>query len=136
MELKVQKANALLAFQKAGKEARQVLCDIFGRDTFEPFKFEDLDEVEKKVIAAYSRLRAKAKEKRGSWTPDFTNSNQAKYFPWFKYKDGVGFVVAGTDSYWAYASTDVGSRLCFPTSEMAIEFAKENSEDYNTILSN
>ena len=136
MELKVQKANALLAFQKAGKEARQVLCDIFGRDTFEPFKYEDLDEIEQKVVAAYSRLRAKAKEKRGSWTPDFTNSNQSKYFPWFKFKVGVGFVVDGTHTTWTGTGTDVGSRLCFPTSEMAIEFAKENSEDYNTILSN
>lgn len=136
MELTELKAKALLAFPKAGKETKQVLCDLFGRDTFESFKYEDLDEIEQKVVAAYSRLRAAAKEKRGSWKPDFTNSSQYKYYPWFKYIDGVGFVVGVTGTFWAFTRTDVGSRLCFPTSEMAIEFAKENSEDYNTILSN
>lgn len=134
-QLKIDKAKAILAYEKAGKEAKQVLCDIFGRETFEPFKFDELDEKEKLVLAAYSRLRAKAKEKRGEWTPDWSNSNQAKYYPWLKFESGSGFGFSATDYDCVNTDTFVGSRLCFPTSGMAMEFAKENLEDYNIIFS-
>jgi hypothetical protein len=134
MELKVQKANAILAYKQAGKEGQKILRDIFGRDVFEPFNFDELDENERAVLAAYSRLRAKAKEKRGSWIPDYTDNNQRKYYTWFDYKGGVGFVVYDTSYGDTRTLTAVGSRLSFPTSEMAIEFANENLEDYNTIF--
>lgn len=136
MELKVQKANAVNAYNNGSNAIKKVLCDIFGRETFEPFVFDEIDEVEKKVLAAYSRLRKKAKEKRGDWEPDFSNSNQKKYFPWLEYKQGSGFGFSDADCIYDYSGTHVGSRLCFPTSDMAMEFAKENLEDYNIIFSN
>lgn len=136
MELKVQKADAILAYNKAGAETKEALCGLFGRETFEPFVFDELDEVEKKVLAAYSRLRKKAKEKRGDWEPDFSNTKQNKYFPWLEYKQGSGFGFSFTYYYFDYTNTCVGSRLCFPTSDMAIEFGKENLEDYNIIFQN
>lgn len=136
MELKVQKANAILAYNKAGTETKEALCGLFGRETFEPFVFDELDEVEKKVLAAYSRLRKKAKEKRGDWEPDFSNRNQSKYYPWLEYKQGSGFGFSHPGYGYVCTATVVGSRLCFPTSEMAIEFGKENLEDYNIIFSN
>ena len=133
-ELKVKKENALQAYNKASKETEEALRNMFGSETFEPFDFNALDENEKAVLAAYSRLRKKAKEKRGDWTPDYTNSSQRKWHVWFDYKVGVGFVVVGAISGFAVAVALVGSRLCFPTEQMALDFAKENIVDYRIIL--
>lgn len=133
-ELKVKQENVVVAYNNATKEAKQVLLDIFGSDVLEPFKYEDLDDNEKKVLAAYSRLRRKAKEKFPDWKPDWTNNNQAKWRVWFEYKAGVGFVVGDSFCGRAGAYALCGSRLCFPSSKEAIEFATENIEDYNIIL--
>jgi hypothetical protein len=53
------------------------------------------------------------------WVADFSNKNQAKYFPWpWVSSSGLGFSISnyGYDN----AHTDVGSRLCTDTSEKAI----------------
>jgi hypothetical protein len=97
--------------------------------------FDELDENEQAVLAAYSRLRKKAKEKRGDWTPDWSDDNQRKCYPWLKFEKGSGFGFSLTHYYYVRTGTTVGSRICFPTSEMAMEFAKENLEDYNIIFS-
>lgn len=86
-------------------------------------------------VTAYAELCRRANAKRRTWRPDWSDSNQKKWYPWFEYKNG-GFVVAGTDYYYDYTCTDVGSRLCFPTSEMVKEFANENIDLYRIILSN
>ena len=133
-ELKVEKKNVVLAYNNAPKEAKKVLCDIFGRDTLEPFNYDELEENEKQVLAAFSRLRRKVKEKFPDWKPDWTNKNQKKWRVWFEYRAGVGLVVADTNYDLTSTYSFCGSRLCFPSSNEAIEFAKENIEDYNIIL--
>lgn len=52
------------------------------------------------------------------WKPDWNDSNQYKYYPWFKMSSG-GFVFGGTyyDGSSAYAGD--ASRLCFATRELA-----------------
>ncbi len=137
--LTIKKSEAeILAMYKSGTRAEKHILEIvLGFNLFNRAIFDDLDEVEQAVLMAYHRLRRNAKEKRGEWTPDFNNSSQKKYYPFPRF-DGSGFVVVDADCGWTLAHSDavVGSRLCFPTAEMALEFFDENKEDYNFIFKN
>ena len=69
-----------------------------------------------KAIIAFNRLCtiAQAWNKEDDFTPDFSNRNQTKWFPWFVYSDdAAGFVCANTYHSAAYALASFGSRLCF-----------------------
>ena len=69
-----------------------------------------------KAIIAFNRLCtiAQAWNKEDNFTPDFSNRNQEKWFPWFVYSnDAAGFVFAFTAYTATYAAAHVGSRLCF-----------------------
>ena len=77
-------------------------------------KFEKLD----LDTLSYEKLKIVFKAVNNGWTPDWTNPNEYKYFPWF------GFVSsgAGLSSYGygtSHTHTAVGSRLCTDKSEKA-----------------
>lgn len=78
---------------------------------------------------------AQAWNKEDGFVPDFSDWNQEKWFPWFKYDEDVaGFVYASTASTPADAYAPFGSRLCFKTSERAAQFGKQFAELYNEIF--
>lgn len=80
-------------------------------------------------------LIAKAWNKEDGFVPDFSDWNQAKWYPWFKYdKDAAGFVCAGTSHTPSDAHASIGPRLCFKTSERAAQFGKQFSELYNKVF--
>lgn len=57
---------------------------------------------------------AQAWNKEDGFVPDFSDWEQAKWFPWFKYdKDAAGFVCAITYYSPTNAYAHFGSRLCF-----------------------
>lgn len=66
----------------------------------------------------------------GNWVPDFSNKKQAKYYPWFEYKEGTGFVLRRVN--YCYDFTSVGARLCFETRELAEHAA--SLKEYNDYL--
>ncbi len=53
------------------------------------------------------------------WIPDWNNTNEYKYFPYFKMgsSSGVGFSSVDYD-YWV-TNSNVGSRLCFKSADLA-----------------
>ncbi len=59
------------------------------------------------------------------WTPDWDNSNETKYFPWFKMGSSV-FRFNDCDGWHALSS--VGSRLCFKNKDLA-KYAGEQFTD-------
>lgn len=78
---------------------------------------------------------AEAWNKEDGFEPDFSDLNQDKWFPWFKYKkDIAGFVFAGTDYTPMYTNVSMGSRLCFKTPERAEQFGKQFAELYNKVF--
>lgn len=86
------------------------------------------EEFRKAIINAY-KLMIIYKAINDGWTPDWSNSNQYKYYPWFGVLgSGVGF--SYSIYYCAYASTDVGSRLCTDTSEKALYIAEQFGTEY------
>ena len=90
-----------------------------------------------KALIAYNRLCtiAQAWNKADGFEPDFSNTSQYKYFPWFKYsRDAAGFVYAHTIYTAAYADAHFGSRLCFKTRERAMQFGKQFIDLWNDVF--
>lgn len=67
-----------------------------------------------------------AKALNQGWEPNFLDSNEWKYYPWFKKNSsGSGFSDYDYDGW--RAGTYVGSRLCYKTAELA-EYAGRQFE--------
>lgn len=71
------------------------------------------------------------------WKPDWNDTDQKKYFPWFwvnidsSKPTGFGLSYAGADCDNSY--TSVGSRLCFETREAAIFAGETFTELYERV---
>ena len=78
---------------------------------------------------------AEAWNKEDRFVPDFSNENQGKWFPWFRYDMKLEKFVCssvicsslGGNAYW-------GSRLCFKTYERAEQFGKQFEDLYNDVF--
>lgn len=90
-----------------------------------------------KAIIAFNRLCtiAQAWNKEDDFTPDFSNRNQEKWFPWFVYSnDAAGFVCAFSYSTATSAAAAIGSRLCFKTPTRARQFGEQFIDLWNQVL--
>lgn len=98
-----------------------------------------MNDINPKHIEALDTLNklftiAEAWNKEDGFVPDFSDEEQEKWFPWFKYdKNTAKFVFMFTD-YTTDASSDFGSRLCFKTSDRAEQFGKQFVDLYNKIF--
>lgn len=78
---------------------------------------------------------AEAWNKADGFAPDFSDWNQDKCFPCFKYdKDGEKFVFVHSDITRSYGTACIASRLCFKTSERAEQFGRKFAYLYNRVL--
>lgn len=89
-----------------------------------------------KALTALNELFtiADAWNKKDGFVPDFSDSEQDKWFPWFSFSKGASkfmYVKAGTTPTFAYGG--IGSRLCFKSSERAAQFGKQFADLYNKI---
>ncbi|QHC84944.1 hypothetical protein AS589_09265 [Empedobacter brevis] len=73
-----------------------------------------------------------AKALQDGWVADYSNSNQTKYTAYYKISSSGGFVCDGYVNWNTRAS--VGSRLCFPTSELAKYFGTQFIEIHRKYL--
>ena len=90
-----------------------------------------------KALSALNKLFsiAQAWNKEDRFVPDFSNENQGKWFPWFRYDMKLEKFVCssvicsslGGNAYW-------GSRLCFKTYDRAEQFGKQFAELYNEVF--
>ena len=67
------------------------------------------------------------------WEPDWDDSNEYKYYPWFK-MGSSGFRCNDYD-YWNTIAT-VGSRLCFKSSELAKYARTQFTDTYQKFMEN
>lgn len=78
---------------------------------------------------------AQAWNKEDGFVPDFSDWQQNKWFPWFKYdKDAAGFVYAHANYAPTTAAAHFGSRLCFKSSARAAQFGKQFADLYNKVF--
>lgn len=90
-----------------------------------------------KALVALNELFtiAEAWNKADDFVPDFSNSMQDKWFPWFVYDKGsAGFVYANAYSSPSGTYANFGSRLCFKTRNRAIQFGKQFVGLYNQVF--
>lgn len=76
-------------------------------------------------IKAYLKLTTVVKALNEGWQPDWSNKNEAKYYPWMTFTPGVGFRFFVSDGDLDYSS--VGSRLVLKSRELA-EYAGKQFE--------
>jgi hypothetical protein len=151
--LPVSKKNAVKAFREADQKGKALLKNLFGESPFnesitdrvktfkdaceelgiipdQMHKIHDIALVEDaKSIIAYAKLCIITRALNEGWKPDWSNSNETKFYPWFEFKSGVGF---SFDDYGdRFSDTVVGSRLCFKSRELAEYAAKQFNDLYN-----
>lgn len=69
----------------------------------------------------------------GGWTPNWDNSSEGKYAPWFYMQSGSsGFRFDDCAAWFSIAA--VGSRLCFKTSELAKYAGTQFTEIYKQYM--
>ena len=98
---------------------------------------KDLNPRHLNALVALNKLFsiADAWNKADGFVPDFSDSSQYKYFPWFVYdKDAAGFVCAHTNGTASNAGAGIGSRLCFKTANRARQFGEKFADLYNQVF--
>ncbi len=96
------------------------------------------DEVAYKKLKVIARALNTNDETGEVWTPNWNDSDQYKYFPWFEIEAtedkpaGVGFSFADYDGW--YSGTFVGSRLCYETRELALYAGKQFAAEYKDFI--
>lgn len=98
---------------------------------------KDLNTRHLNALVALNKLFtiADAWNKADGFVPDFSNSRQYKYFPWFVYnKDAAGFVYAYTNYTASNTAAIIGSRLCFKTANRARQFGEKFADLYNQVF--
>ncbi len=87
-----------------------------------------------KALIAHFKLIIIAEALNDGWQPNWNDSDEYKYFPWFEIKaddkrpGGFGFSYTYYD-HW-HTDTTVGSRLCFRTRELATYAGKQFADLY------
>jgi len=79
---------------------------------------------------AYRQVKMIVEALNEGWTPDWSNQNQYKYYPWFVMgsPSGSGF---SFDDYVVWRTNScAGSRLCFKSREIAIYAGQQFEELY------
>lgn len=148
LQIDAQKAKKL--FPEASIEFKAILTDTFGEKFFiqkitdRVKTFEDacevLDVAPEHVLnlvdtvdeQAYKKLKTIIRALNEGWVPDWNNSSQYKWYPYFKFTAGFGFSYTDCDGW--DSRTAVGSRLCFKSEELAQYAGTQFQSLYNDFL--
>lgn len=110
-------------------------CKFLGINETAIFLSED-DKIAKSAVAFYKlAIIAKAWNKIDDFIPDFSNTDQYKYFPWFTYSpkhEGLVYMCASYSGSSTIA--DFGSLICFKSYSMARKFGETFADLYNEMF--
>jgi len=148
--LSTPKTDAIAAYNKADEAGKTMLRELFGKEaftleitervkTFEDacevlgIDFVDFEEDETADEIAYRQLKIVCQALNEGWKPDWSDSQESKYYPWFNMdQSDSGF------SYYYYGCISsislVGSRLCFKSSKLAEYAGKQFLTIYKAFL--
>lgn len=155
--LQIKQDSLLVAFRNAGKEGKQVLSDLFGKQvalydniTDRVKSFEDACQVlgistnvpevkglprkhQKAIIANY-KLIVIAEALNEGWKPNWQDSDEYKYYPWFDMSNPAGVGYSYTHNAASDTDAAIGSRLCLKNRELAIYFGQTFTDLFNDSL--
>ncbi|MFB5946088.1 hypothetical protein [Albibacterium profundi] len=160
--LEITKENVLQAYKNANNKGKGLLTDLFGKKVFQgsikdrvksyedaceelgldpedqlPFMSEEdgNDDEFQLSINAYTKLCIIAKALNEGWIPDFKDTNEYKWFPWFRVTSaGFGFSSTLYSASNAYAN--FGSRLCVKSDSLAEYFGTHFVDIWEVYLMN
>lgn len=95
--------------------------------------FNEAPEEVREFLKAIYQAAVITKALVGDWKPNWNDSNQEKWFPWFRMSSG-GFVFGGAGYGCSRAYAGVASRLCFPSEEMAEYAGRQFTDIYSRII--
>lgn len=155
--LQIKQDSLLAAFRNAGKEGKQVLSDLFGKQvalydniTDRVKSFEDACQVlgistnvpevkglprkhQKAIIANY-KLIVIAEALNEGWKPNWQDSDEYKYYPWFDMSNPAGVGYSHAHHTASATTAGIGSRLCLKNRELAIYFGQTFTDLFNDSL--
>lgn len=151
MELKLEKKTAKKLYPEAPGWFQKVLNETFGSDIFRKRSFDEIktfedacDELGIEIPTslfsdldtpdeiAYKKLKVIVKAINQGWEPDWSNTNQKKWWPWFNLSSGFGF--SDSNYGYPYTVTAVGSRLCFESEKKSDYTANQFVDLYEQFL--
>lgn len=141
--IEIKKENVIKAFSEGTEDIKKVLQTLFGEKVFKnkdnwiekwesfckenditvTLPYSSPSNSNEESANAYAMLIHIARIKNDGWKPDWNNSSQYKYYPWFNMKSGSGFSYSGYD--YDDSLSSLGSRLCFESSSLAEAVGKE-----------
>jgi hypothetical protein len=86
------------------------------------------------ALLAHAQLVIIAQALNDGWKPDWNNTDQWKYYPWFEIEASKdkpsGFGFSSSDCVCWGSTSAVGSRLCFKSRSLAIYAGKQFADLY------
>ena len=111
-------------------------CLSLGIDPAKALPYANPEVSDQIAINAFAKITIIAKALNEGWVPDWDDSDQNKYYPWFwmesKAAGGSGFSCSGCDYGDSYSA--VGSRLVFKSSELARYAGNHILETYLSLI--
>ena len=83
---------------------------------------------------AFVKVSLIAKALNEGWFPNWDDSNEYKYYPWFDMRDSSGSGFSYSNYFYSYAIPNVGSRLCFKSRELCEYAAKQFEQVYKQLF--
>lgn len=137
--MEIDKQTAKKLFDQAPDWFKENLKEEFGEDLFKKREYENIKTFSDACLAcgtteeafnekfegtsldadtlAFEKLKIVNKAINNGRTPDHTNSDERKWFPYYLLSSGFGF--SGSAFDYGYAIVRVGSLLCFETQEQS-----------------
>jgi hypothetical protein len=107
-------------FKKSGMKKIKTFadaCKALGLSTKALPDVSLLTKQQAKGVTAHFKLMVIAEALNDGWKPNWKDTNEWRFYPWFALRGGSGFRLAYVD--YRYAGSLVGSRLCFKSREIA-----------------
>jgi hypothetical protein len=146
MKLELSKETAKKIYPESPDWLKEIMEENFGKESFKKTDWKDfktfddlcraaLDITEGQYnkrweqssldpsTLAFEKMKVLTKAYNGDWTPDYYNTQQYKWYPFFKVLSS-GFGFSDTLYFYVVTLTSVGSRLCFETEEKAAHAGK------------
>lgn len=147
MTTKLPDNEIIAAYNGIDAAGKTLLQKLFGSDPFVPKNIIDRVKTADDAFAikgitiasivndddtvdelAYKILKVIVEVLNEGWVPNWKDSNETKYWPWFDLSSGSGLSFDDCDN--AYSLSIVGSRLCFKTRALAEYAAKTFIKEY------
>lgn len=113
-------------------ERIKTINDVLADHGLTPHQFSIMTKETLPDESAYMLLKLLCKSLNEGWTPDWNNSNEGKYYPYFYMGGSSGFRF-NVCAYW-YSYSFVGSRLCFKSRELAEYAGKQFTDIYKQFM--